>query len=208
MLNEPSAKLVETNRGGPATISSTPRRRDKGESELPIPASSARWPEGASSEGEAALLHRSPWDADGYGLSLPVRSAKQPALNSDYFLGTSRAPSHRHSNSHSSTSSCFSSTPSHSRISSTSTFCDTYHLDVFPDASNMESRPEPPRYLGQCAQQPARDESTLPTQGSPAAGVGEPFIHGSSRPASPSDALLLPKLLSPQDAAKVRLSHR
>ncbi|KAJ3579350.1 hypothetical protein NPX13_g1209 [Xylaria arbuscula] len=206
MLNEPSAKLVESNSGGPGAISTPHRDR---EPELPVFALSSRWSEGDYSEREAEIFNRNDYALSlPHSLSLPVRSAKQPALTSEYLV-TSRPSSHKHSNSHSSTSSCFSSTPSHShsRISSTSTFCDPYHLDDISDASNMESRPDRTHHLGQYVQQSARDEPNVHIRKSPVVRVGEAFIHGSSRPASPSDALLFPKPLSPRAEHKVHLNH-
>ncbi|KAI0514466.1 hypothetical protein F5B22DRAFT_228792 [Xylaria bambusicola] len=205
MLNEPSAKLAAANIGGPTsgTIQVAPGGGDGGELTPSITGPLSWWPEGTLGE-NSAIGSKKLLDTDTcgisppYTLSLPVRSAQQLALRTEY-LGTRRSPKHKYSDSQSSTSSCYSSsTPQHSRISSTSTFCDMYNGDGSPEASDTEPKLESSGCFGH-PQQPCRGEFILSDQGSPAAMVGKSPIHESNRPASPSDALLFPKLLIHRD---------
>ncbi|KAK5628566.1 hypothetical protein RRF57_004281 [Xylaria bambusicola] len=206
MLNEPSAKLAAANIGGPAsgTTHVAPGGEDRGELAPSITTSLSWWPEGTLGEEDPAIGEKRLLDTDtcgmspSYTLSLPVRSAQQLALKTEY-LATRRSPKHKYSDSHSSASSYYSSsTPQHSRISSTSTFCEIYNGDGPSEASEMETKLESSSCFGH-PEQPGREEIMLPQQGSPVATAGKSPIHGSNRPTSPSDALLFPKLLIHRD---------
>ncbi|KAI0434265.1 hypothetical protein F5Y09DRAFT_357110 [Xylaria sp. FL1042] len=163
---------------------------------------SEKSPTPAVIKAESVHCNKKPWDAGGYSLPRVSESDFEldlyEATTSAREGATSRQSlNHRYSVSGSSFSSSVpSSTPcSHTRFSSISTTGDIYPMDPSPKVPFSESsRPDYPGSVGQCPQQLGRNEIMSPATETPMSTADNLLIQGYSRPGSPSDAIIMPKL--------------
>ncbi|KAI1274611.1 hypothetical protein F5Y07DRAFT_212964 [Xylaria sp. FL0933] len=217
MLNDPpfSVHNERTTEGSPALCLRAGELEDEDEKDLfpPLPSSSsAKSPARAGIKTEPVGRNKKPWDAGGFSLprvsesefdELEIFGATPPAREGDtvrQFLN------HRYSTSGSSFSSSIpSSTPrSHTRFSSISTIGDVCPMEPSPKASFLEpSRSDYPSYIGQCPQQLGRNEIMSPAIETPMSSMEYLSTQGYSRPGSPSDAIIIPKLSKRLDKAGV-----
>jgi hypothetical protein len=151
------------------------------------------------SESTPPSRSRTPWDANGYVLPLTVdiKSASAPAPVTSVFSSESplgsvspHSPRHKCSYSHSSLSSYASSSSSqpHSRISSMSTTGGKSTMANIPGVSSLELGLDCPDSVKEYSQ-PMKPDGII----SSVEITDEVPIHESSRPGSPSDAILISK---------------